>query len=98
MDHDPSPTQDVSFDTALSNAVRLARLTEDADNDPGRRQATAQLAIAWARSPRRWPAGTPRRPPDRVNRTGSGAPTFGGVGPGQCTGGWPTASHTIMPE
>jgi hypothetical protein len=47
MDNDPSPTQNVTFDTALSNAVRLAQLAEDADNDPGRRQATAQLAIAW---------------------------------------------------
>ena len=48
MDHDPSSAHNVSFDTALSNAVRLARLAEDADNDPGRRRATAQLAIAWA--------------------------------------------------
>lgn len=48
MDHDPSSAQDVSFDTALSNAVRLARLAEDSGDDPRRRQATAQLAIAWA--------------------------------------------------
>jgi hypothetical protein len=47
MDNDPPHTQDLSFDTALSNAARLAQLAEDADNDPGRRQATAQLAIAW---------------------------------------------------
>jgi hypothetical protein len=47
MDNDPSRTQSVSFDKALSNAVRLAQLAEEADSDPGRRQATAQLAAAW---------------------------------------------------
>jgi hypothetical protein len=47
VDKDPSPTRSVSFDEALSNAVRLAQLAEEDDSDPGRRQATAQLATAW---------------------------------------------------
>jgi hypothetical protein len=47
MDKDPSPPRSVSFDEALSNAVRLALLAEGDDGDPGRRQVTAQLATAW---------------------------------------------------
>jgi hypothetical protein len=47
MDNDPSPTQSVNFDEALSNAVRLAQLAEEADSDPGRRQATRRLAVAF---------------------------------------------------
>jgi hypothetical protein len=47
MDIDRPPTRSVSFDEALSNAVRLAQLAEEGDSDPGSRQATAQLATAW---------------------------------------------------
>jgi hypothetical protein len=47
MDKDPSPTRSVSFEEALSNAIRLAQLAGEDDSDAGRRQATAQLATAW---------------------------------------------------
>ena len=48
MDKDPPPTRSVSFEEALSNAIRLAQRAEEDDGDPATRQATGQLATAWA--------------------------------------------------
>jgi hypothetical protein len=47
MDSNRSPTQVLTFDEALSHAVRLALLAEEAGSEPERRLATAQLATAW---------------------------------------------------